>query len=85
LWDQLPSAGISRGVYEEPMPATCSPVTYYNDSPSSSPGPYKIGHNPALAFAGVYDSPECQKAQRLSAMHPAALHAQRFLPGDVGF
>jgi hypothetical protein len=83
LWDQLTSAGISWNVYAESMPATCSPVTYYNDTTSSSPGPYKIGHNPAVPFAGVYDSPECQNVQPLSAMNPAALPQLSFVAPNL--
>jgi acid phosphatase len=83
LWDQLTSAGISWGVYEESMPGTCSKTTYYNDTTGSSPGPYKIGHNPAVPFSDVYGSAECRNVLPFSAMKPSALPQVSFVAPNL--
>lgn len=80
LWDQLTAAGISWGVYEEGMPATCSPVKKYNDTASA--GQYIMGHNPGVVLAPVYTSAECQNVRPLSAL-PASLPAVSFIAPNL--
>src|SRR5262245_42255202 len=46
LWNQLQSAGISWGVYEEDMPTACSGAT--------TSGLYALKHNPATPFSSVF-------------------------------
>jgi len=83
VWDQLQAAGVSWGVYEEAVPTACYAGTYHNDT-TVSDGPYKIGHNPAVPFAGVYDQfSECQKVQPFTGMNPAALPAVSFVTPNL--
>jgi phosphatidylinositol-3-phosphatase len=83
LWEQLASAGVSWGVYEESMPVTCSAATYADDTTDGTDGPYKIGHNPAVPFAGVYATSLCQNVQPLSAMNLTSLPAVSFVAPNL--
>jgi phospholipase C len=77
LWNQLTNAGVSWGVYQEYMPATCSPrKSYFVTVPTKDK--YAINHNPATVFATVYTSTECQNVQPLSQM-PTTLPAVSFV------
>lgn len=72
-----------RGVFDEGMPSACYPGTYYNDTKVSD-GPYKIGHDNGVPFAGVYNSPaECANVQPLSTMDDAALPAVSFVAPNL--
>jgi hypothetical protein len=83
VWDQLQAAGVSWGVYEEAVPTACYAGAYNNDT-TVSDGPYKIGHNPAVPFAGVFgNSSECQKVQPFTAMNPAAPPAVSFVTPNL--
>jgi Phosphoesterase family/Fibronectin type III domain/Carbohydrate binding domain len=77
LWDQLTSAGIPWGVYQEGMPSACSNVTSYNDPVTQ--GQYNLYHNPAENYSTVYKSSECQNVQPLSALNLSALPAVSFI------
>ncbi len=83
VWDQLQAAGVSWGVYQEAVPTACYAGTYHNDT-TVSDGPYKIGHNPAVPFAGVYDnSSECQKVQPFTGLNPMGLPAVSFVTPNL--
>lgn len=84
LWDQLSAAGDSWGVYLGSAPSPCYPGLYYNDTTDTDTGPYKIGHNPAVPFAGVYtNASECQNVQPLAAMNAAALPDVSFVAPNL--
>lgn len=70
LWHQLTLAGVTWGVYEEYMPATCSPrKSNFVTVPTKDK--YAINHNPATVFATVFSSAECQNVVPLSQMSSA--------------
>jgi len=81
LWDQLTDAGVTWGVYQEYLPATCSPKKS-NLVTIPTKDMYKIGHNPAIVFANVFTSSECQNVQPLTAM-PAALRSVSFVTPSI--
>jgi phosphatidylinositol-3-phosphatase len=84
VWDQLTAAGVSWGVYEEGMPATCSNVVTYNDTATGgTDGQYVLRHNPAAVFTPVYTSAECQQVQPLSALNTAALPQVSFVAPNI--
>jgi acid phosphatase len=84
VWDQLTAAGISWGVYQEAMPATCSNLGTYNDTtPGGTDGQYVLRHNPATVFAPVYASAECQQVQPLPALNLAALPQVSFVTPNI--
>jgi acid phosphatase len=60
LWNQLQSAGVSWGVYEEDMPSACSSAT--------TSGLYALKHNPATPFGSVFHNASiCSHVQPFSA------------------
>jgi acid phosphatase len=78
LWDQLSSAGLSWGVYEELVPSPCYPK-YSRVVTSPTKDKYGIGHNPGIVYANVYTSPtKCQQVLPLTSM-PSALPAVSFV------
>ena len=77
IWDQLTQAGVSWGVFEEGMPATCSPRVTYNDPVTG--GQYLLRHDPGIIFGTVYQSAECQHVQPLTALNYASLPAVSFI------
>ncbi len=77
IWDQMTQAGLTWGVYEEYMPATCSPKKT-NIVTSPTKDKYAINHNPATVFATVYTGSECQNVIPLSQM-PSTLPALSFV------
>jgi len=84
VWDQLTAAGISWGVYEEAMPATCSSNVAYNDTASGgTDGQYVLRHNPGTPFAPVFTSAECQRVQPLSALNLTALPQVSFVTPNL--
>lgn len=84
LWDQLTAAGDSWGVYLGSAPSSCYAGLYYDDTTDTDTGPYKIGHNPAIPFAGVYNNAsECQNVQPLTAMNDASLPDVSFVAPNL--
>ena len=80
IWNQLTGAGATWGVYQEHMPTTCYPK---NSKVVFAPtkDKYSIGHNPAIVFANIYTTPQCQNVKPLSAM-PSVLPDLSFVtPG----
>lgn len=82
LWNQLDSAGVSWGVYEEGMPAPCSNAVNYKSF--STDGPYRIEHNPAVPFPSIYGHPTCAAhVLPFSSFDPANLPAVSFVAPNV--
>jgi acid phosphatase len=77
VWDQLTRAGISWGIYEEGMPSACYAGISYNDAATN--GQYLLRHDPGVAFASVYHSPECRHVRPLAALDYARLPAVSFI------
>ena len=77
IWDQLTQAGVPWGIFEEGMPAACSPLVTYNDPATS--GQYLLRHDPGIPFGTVDNSAECQQVQPLSALNYASLPAVSFI------
>ena len=73
LWDQLTTAGLSWGVYEELVPKPCFP-NKTKVGTGHSKDKYGIGHDPGIAFDSVYTSAECQQVLPLTSM-PTTLPA----------
>jgi hypothetical protein len=84
LWDQLTSAGLSWGVFEEGMPSVCyKPATYNDIAVGGTDGQYVLRHNPGATFTPVYTSAECQNVQPLSALNTAALPQVSFVTPNI--
>ncbi|MGO9162823.1 MAG: hypothetical protein ACLP7J_19375, partial [Streptosporangiaceae bacterium] len=70
------------------MASKCDPTAYEDDTADADTGPYKIGDNNAVPFAGVYDhcSSECQYNEPLKDMNPGwtAAGADVFITFDEG-
>lgn len=81
LWDQLTAAGVSWGVFEEGVPSTCFNSVIYNSS--ATDGQYALKHNPAVPFAHVYTSAECQQVHPLSALKASALPKVSFVTPNL--
>ena len=82
VWDQLSAAGVSWGVYLESMPTVCSALTSYADVGGAN-GEYKLGHNPAVPFTGVFYSGECTHVRPLTAMVAGALPAVSYVAPNL--
>jgi hypothetical protein len=77
IWEQLTTAGVSWGVYQELMPSACYPKpSYFVTFPTKDK--YGIGHNPGVVYNGVYTSSQCQHVLPLTQM-PATLPALSFV------
>jgi hypothetical protein len=84
LWDQLTTAGIGWGVFEEAMPSVCyKPTTYDDTAAGGTDGQYVLRHNPGATFTPVYTSAECQNVQPLSALNTAALPQVSFVTPNI--
>lgn len=77
IWDQLSQAGVPWGIFEEGMPATCSPRVTYKDPVTG--GEYLLRHDPGIPFGTVYRSAECQQVRPLSALSYTSLPAVSFI------
>lgn len=83
VWNQLESAGVTWGVYEDDMPTPCyGPHAAVNQSADGGTGDeYALKHNPATPFASIWSNPTLCKAHVLpySSFSPTALPAVSFI------
>jgi acid phosphatase len=77
VWDQLTSAGVSWGIFEEGMPSACYSKISYNDPVTN--GQYLLRHNPGTPYGTVFHSAECQQVQPLTALNLSSLPAVSFI------